>query len=190
MRRNSVVLHTALSPDVVADCLHQSVETTSVSPWSVLLLIRVLVTIASWVTGPPWNDTCRQVMTQVSGKTFRLERRRGTPFSSAFYGSWEAEHGGTKIEGYFRLPSRVLITLRVWLFIMGTMAVIGVVVNMLDLTVKTHFTVDPDVGLTISICLLLLPIGVYLLAQWLGSRRDAGSLAYLEQKLAGTCEDL
>jgi hypothetical protein len=145
--------------------------------------------IASWVAGPPWNDESRQVIRQVNGNTFQLERRRRNPFSSTFYGTWEAEQDGTKIEGYFALPSGVLMGLRISLFLIVSIAVLGVILNLLDLTVKTHFTVDPDVGLTISVCLLLLPIGVYLVAQWLGSWRDAGSLAYLGRKLSAFVKD-
>ncbi|MDR3414026.1 MAG: hypothetical protein P4L87_24210 [Formivibrio sp.] len=189
MPRNRVVLHTGLPPDVVADVLLRSLETKRVPLWQVFWLIGAVVTIAAWVTGPPWDDPSRQVLRQVHGRTFRLQRRHGRPFSPTFYGSWKADRTGTKIEGYFGLSPMTLISLRVWLFTMVIITALGVVLNVLDLTVKTHFTVDPDVGLTISICLMLLSIGGYLLAQWLGSWRDASSLSYLEQKLSAVVED-
>jgi hypothetical protein len=188
MHRNSVVLHSKLAPAVVGDLLQQSVKPKSASPLTFLLLITAVITVVSWVSGAPWNDPSRQEIRQVHGRTFRLERRRGRPFSPSFYGSWEAEHDGTKIEGYFGLPSTVMISLRVWLFMMVTMAVLGVVLNLLDLTIETHFTVDPKIGLALSICFLLLSVVGYLLAQWLGSRRDAGSLAYLRQNLSAYVE--
>jgi len=189
MPRKRVVLHTGLAPDVVADLVLKSLDTKGVPLWQVFWLIRAVVTIAAWVTGPPWDDASRQVLRQVHGRTFRLQRRHGRPFSPTFYGSWQADRAGTKIEGYFGLSPITLISLRVWLFLMVIISALGVVLNVLDLTIKTHFTVDPDVGLTISICLMLLSIGGYLLAQWLGSRRDASSLAYLEQKLSAVVED-
>lgn len=189
MHRKIVLLHTGLNPDVVADALLRSVEPKGVSLWVFLWPIALIVPIVSWITGPSWNDASRQVIRQVQGSTFRLERRRRGPFSSTFYGNWKAEHNGTKIEGYFALPSRVRSGLRVWWFIVAAMALLGVVLNMLDLTVKTHFTVDPNVGLRISILILLFPTGVYLVMEWLGSRTDLGSLAYLEQNFSAMAED-
>jgi hypothetical protein len=168
----------------VANVLIKSLETKRMSLWRVPWFIRAFATVAAWVTGPPWGDASRQVLRQVNGKTFRLERRYGRPFSPAFYGSWRPERAGTKIEGYFGLSPITRISLPVSLFLIVITAAWGVVVNLLDLTVRTHFTIDPDVGLTLSICFMLLSIGGYLLAQWLGSRRDASSLAYLEQKLS------
>jgi hypothetical protein len=184
MPRNRVVLRTGLAPEAVANLLLQSLEPKSVSLWTVFWLSRALVTIAAWVTGPPWGDASRQVLRQVDGMTFRLERRYGRPLSPAFYGSWKPERSGTEIEGYFGLAPRTLISLRVWLATMVIMTVLGIVLNLLDLTKGTHFTVDPDIGLTTSICFMLGSIGGYLLAQWLGSRRDASSIAYLEHKLS------
>lgn len=188
MARKRVVLHTRLNPDVVGDLLVRSVEPKGVSLWLFLWPLAVVVPIVSWMTGPSWNDPARQAIRQVQGRTFRLERRRRGPFSSTFYGSWKAEHNGTKIEGYFALPSRVMTGLRVWWSIVALMAFMGVVLNLLDLTVKSRFTVNPDVGLKISITFLLLSTGIYLSVKWLGSRLDFGSLAYLEQNLSAVPE--
>jgi hypothetical protein len=189
MPRNRVVLYTGLTPDGVAEALVKSLETERVPTWQFFWLVRVGVAIAAWVTGPPWGDASRQVLRQVHGRTFRLERRHGRPFSPAFYGSWQAERAGTKIEGYFGLSPRTLLLNRICLFLLVIMWGLGVLVNLLDLTVGTHLTVDPDVGLTISICFMLTSIGGYLLAQWLGSLRDASSLAYLEQKLSASVDN-
>ena len=183
MPRNTVVLHTGLVPDAVADALLQSVETEAVPQWAVPWFI------APWVTRPAWSGASRQVIRDVHGKTFRLERRDGGRFSSTFYGSWQAEHGGTKIEGYFGLSPLVGKSLRYSLVIMVILTVLGVMLNLLDLTVGTHFTKDPDVGLTLSIFVMLLSFGGYLLAQWLGSRRDVSLLASLEQKLSAFVEN-
>src|SRR6185437_2390321 len=122
----------------------------------------------------------------VSDRTFRLERRHGRPFSPAFYGNCQPDSAGTRIEGYFALPPRAMIGLRVWLVLMVILTALGVVVNVLDLTIRTHFTVDPDVGLTLSIFFMLISIGFYVLERWLGSLRDSGSLAYLEQNVSAS----
>ena len=189
MHRNSVVVHTKLAPNVVGDLLQQSVRPKKPSPWAFLLSIGAVITIVSWVSGPPWNDPSRLEIREVQGRTFRLERRRGRPFSPAFYASWEAEHNGTKIEGYFGLPLRVMISLHVWLFLMVIMWGLGIVLNLLDLTVGTHYTVNPNFGLALSICFLVFSIIGYLVARWFGSRRDAGSLAYLEQNLSAFIQE-
>lgn len=63
-------------------------------------------------------------------------------------------------------------------------AAIGVVLNTLDLTAGTHLTVNPNIGLGISIFLMLSMLGFYLVARRLGSRRDERLLGFLEQTLA------
>ena len=66
------------------------------------------------------------------------------------------------------------------------MGCLGLLLNLLDITVHTHNTVDPKVGLGLSSASLLIVFFGYTLVSWLGSRRDAGSIAFLEQTLAAT----
>jgi hypothetical protein len=64
------------------------------------------------------------------------------------------------------------------------LALLGIVLNTLDLTAGTHFTVDPAVGLGISIFLVLFPLALYLLAHKLGSRQRSELVGFLGQTLA------
>ena len=66
------------------------------------------------------------------------------------------------------------------------LAATGIVLNTFDLTAGTHFTVDPNIGLGISIFLMLFILGLYVVAQRLGSRRDERLLGFLEQTLAAS----
>ena len=181
--RSSIVLYTKLPPDVVDDLLRQEIEAEAPRLFRFIWFVTVPVLLAAWITGPRWNDPSRQVVRKIDGQTFRLERRHRTPFSAAFYGSWQAEVTGTSIGGYFGLPPSVLISVRVWLAFVVFMGSLGIVLNLLDLTVGTHFTIDPRFGLILSSAILLVPLGIYKLAIWLGSRRDLGSIAFIEQKL-------
>ncbi len=79
--------------------------------------------------------------------------------------------------------------LRAWWSIVALMAFMGIVLNLLDLTVKSHFTLNPDIGLKISTAILLLSTGIYLSVKWLGSWLDFGSLAYLERNLSAIPEE-
>jgi hypothetical protein len=72
------------------------------------------------------------------------------------------------------LASLVRLSLRFTLLVIMGLAVAGVVLNSFDLTAGTHFTVDPDVGLAISVFLVLFTMGLYLVAHWLGSRKMRG----------------
>jgi hypothetical protein len=175
MARNSIVLHSALAPEAVADTLLRSIDKEvvlqSVMPWFVRLV---------------WKGGSRQVRGLIDGKTFRLKRWNAWQWSPNFYGKWEADHSGTRIEGHFDLAPLVRWSLRCTLGVIMGLAAIGVALNSLDLTAGTHFTVDPDVGLAISVFLMLFTFGLYLIAHWLGSRQDERLLGFLEQTLAAS----
>src|ERR1700674_4660688 len=96
MAPNAKVLHSALTPEAVADTLLRSLDSEidkgdtlqSLMPWFVRLV---------------WKGGSRQVRGLIDGNTFRLKRRNAWQWSPNFYGKWEAECGGTRIEGYFDL---------------------------------------------------------------------------------------
>lgn len=186
MALNRVVLYSDLTEGTVADVLRRHVEVEGPKPWRFIWIVSVPVFIAAWIKGPGWNDPSRQVVRTLDRRTFRLERRHRVPFSGAFYGSWEAEGTSTKVEGYFGLPPRVLLALRLWSGLMVLMGCLGLLLNLLDITAHTHNTVDPKVGLVLSSAILLIVLCGYGSVSWLGSRRDAGSIAFLEQMLSAT----
>jgi hypothetical protein len=72
------------------------------------------------------------------------------------------------------------------LIVMMGLAVLGIVLNLLDLTAGTHFTKDPDVGLVLSALFVPFCVGFYLFAHRLGSRTGESVLAFLELTLAAS----
>jgi hypothetical protein len=186
MTRATVVLHTKLPFAAVNELLRQGLDASGPRPWRFLWFISIPLLVKAWITGPQWNDPSRQVIRSVDGRMFRLERRHRVPMSASFYGSWEANDTGTKIEGYFALPIRVLYALRGWFIIVAGMGALGVVLNALDLTIGTHFTVDPRFGLILSTVMVLVSTGIYYLAKWIGSRPDAGAIAFIERTLSAS----
>ena len=139
-----------------------------------------------WFVRLVWKGGSREVRGLVDGSTFRLRKWNAWQWSPNFYGMWKADHGGTRIEGHFDLAPIARWSLRLTLAVIMSLAVVGVVLNTLDLTAETHFTIDPNVGLAISIFLMLFAIGLYLVAHWLGSRRDEKLLGFLEKTLAAS----
>ena len=107
-----------------------------------------------------------------------LKRRNARQWSPNSYGKWEADYSGTRIEGYFDLAPPARSSLRFTLVVVMALGVIGIVLNTLDLTAGTHFTVDPDIGLGIILFLVLFTLGFYLVAHRLGSRQDEYLLGF------------
>jgi hypothetical protein len=125
----------------------------------------------------------------VDRNTFRLRKQNGGQYSPNLYAEGEPEYSGTRIEGYFDLAPVVRLSLRFTLVVILGLASLGILLNVLDLTAGTHFTKDPDVGLVLSILLVPFGVGLYLLAQKLGSRPDENLLLFLEQTLAASRVD-
>lgn len=176
MAANPIILHSALAPEVVADTLLRSVDKEFVG----------LRSLMPWFIRLVWKGSSRDVRGFIEGNTFRIKRWNAMQWSPNFYGKWEADCGGSRIEGYFDLAVPVRWSLRLTLVIVMSFAVFGIVLNALDITTGTHFTVDPRVGLGISIFLMLFTGGLFLLAHRLGSRHDKRLLGFLEQTLAAS----
>ena len=176
MAGNPVILHSALTPEAVADILLRSIDKEVVG-------IRSLM---PWFIRLVWKGGSREVHGFIEGNTFRLKRWNAMQWSPNFYGKWEADCGGSRIEGYFDLAPTVRSSLRFTLITVMILAVLGIVLNTLDITAGMHFTVDPKVGLGISIFLILFTGGLFLLAHRLGSRQDKRLLGFVEQTLAAS----
>jgi hypothetical protein len=175
MAAHATVLRSALAPETIADTLLRSIDREV-----------VLQSVMPWFVRMVWKGGSREVRGLVDGNTFRLKNWNAWQWSPNFYGRWEADHSGTRIEGHFDLAPLFKWSLRATLVVIMGLAFVGVVLNTLDLTTGTHFTVDPDVGLAISVFLMLFTIGLYLVARWLGSRQDERLLGFLEKTLAAS----
>ncbi|HET6180687.1 MAG TPA: hypothetical protein VFE61_27460 [Candidatus Sulfotelmatobacter sp.] len=101
-----------------------------------------------------------------------------------FYAKCEPQPGGTRIEGYFAIGPFERGSLRIALIMVLAVAVVGIVLNLLDLMVGTHFTKDPDIGLPLSVLFIPFCFGIHRFAHRLGSGTDEGVLAFLESTLA------
>jgi hypothetical protein len=175
MSRGSVVFHSTLSPGAIADTLQRSIAPEGVprylKPWFVRLVQR--------------GDS-RPVCGTVDSSAFRLRRQAGGQYSPNLYAKWVPENTGTRIEGYFDLAPVVRLAVRLTSIVVLGFAVLGIVLNLLDLKAGTHFTKDPDVGLVLSVLFIPFGIGFFLLAQRLGSRSDETLLSFVELTLAAT----
>jgi hypothetical protein len=177
MAPNTVVLHSALAPEAIGNTLFRSID-------SEIDKGVVLQSLMPWFVRLVWKGGSRQVRGLIDGNTFRLKRRNAWHWSPNLYGKWEAEQGGTRIEGRFDLAPSARLSLRFTAVLLLGFAFIGIVLNTLDLKAGTHFTVDPDIGLWISLLFLPFGPGVYLLAHKIGSRNEKSLLRFLEQTLA------
>jgi hypothetical protein len=86
MGRVMFVLHSALTPDSVAEALTRSIDE---EPWTVF--------------SPSGYRGDRPLLGETSGNTFRVQKRpcSRNDFAPHFYARFGSEHGGTRIEGYF-----------------------------------------------------------------------------------------
>jgi hypothetical protein len=139
-----------------------------------------------WFTRLVWKSGSHEVRGFIEGNTFRIKRWNAMQWSPNFYGKWETDCGGIRIEGYFDLAPTVRRSLRLTLVTVMSLAVLGIVLNTLDITAGTHFTVHSQVGLGISIFLMLLAGGLFLIAHRVGSGKDKRLLEFLEQTLAAS----
>ena len=130
------------------------------------------------------DDPTRPVWGVVETQKFRLRRGSGGVYAPNFYGTWEAQSGGTRIDGYFALGPIERLSLRITLVVMLAFSALGVLLNTVDLTRGTHFTNDPKFGLLLSILLVPFCIGFYVFVQKRGSRSDDRLLAFIETTLA------
>jgi hypothetical protein len=94
------ILHSALAPDAVGDVLRREIDKEQ---WTLFSL--------SGFRGD------RPILGEVNGNSFRLRKRRYSrnDFAGQFYARFEAELGGTKIEGFFDYSRWAKYFMRVWL---------------------------------------------------------------------------
>src|SRR5205823_3877450 len=95
-----VMLHSALAPLALADMIRRSIDQER----------RTLFSFSGYKGSLP-------VIGTVSDRTFRLQKRRfgRNDFSPQFHGEFQAEPGGSRIEGYFDISSWVKVFMRLWL---------------------------------------------------------------------------
>jgi hypothetical protein len=174
MSRTVFVLHSAFSPQSVAEVLGRSIDEEH---WTLFSM--------SGFKGS------RLIIGRVEDNTFRLRKRRYSrnDFAGIFYGRFEPERGGTRIEGHFDMPRWAKYFMRVWLafaVLIGTPIFLG---TLLDIAAhRDYMTGDKWVGLAVPPVLLLCGTVLPQLGRVLGRRDRETILQHIESTLAARLE--
>ena len=174
MSRTVYVFHSTISPQSVVDVLSHSIDREH---WTLYSL--------SGYKGS------RPILGQVEENTFRLRKRRYSrnDFAGDFYGRFEPEQGGTRIEGYFDMPRWAKYFMRIWLagaVLIGTPIFVG---TLLDIaTYGDYMTDNKWVGLVVPPALVLYGTVLPSLGRLLGKRDRQFILRHIQNTLAARLE--
>jgi hypothetical protein len=144
MGRVMYVLHSALTPESVAEALTRSIDEER---WTVF--------------SPSGYRGDRPLLGEVSDNTFRVQKRRWSrnDFAPHFYARFGPEHGGTRIEGYFDTRPWAKYFMWIWL---GFAVLIGTpifIATAIDITTGSyHSNGEAWVGLVVPPALVLFGI--------------------------------
>jgi len=174
MGRTVYVFHAAISPQSVAEVLSHSIDEEH---WT-------LFSLSGYKGGRP-------ILGQVGENTFRLRKRRYSrnDFAGNFYGRFEPEQGGTRIEGYFDMPRWAKYFMRIWLtgaVLIGTPIFVG---TLWDIAIHgDYITGDKWVGLLVPPSLVLYGIVLPSLGRLFGKRDREFILQHIQNTLAARLE--
>jgi hypothetical protein len=98
--KQSVILHSTLTPVARADALHRSIDEER----------RTLFALSGYRGSCP-------VLGEVTESTFRVQKRRywRNDFAPHLYGEFQPEAGGSRIEAHFDMSRWVKTFMRIWL---------------------------------------------------------------------------
>ena len=172
----AVLLHSALAPSTVMDTLRRSIDPEQ----------RTLFSLSGYKGE-------RRVLGEVRESTFRLQKRRYSrnDFAGHFYGTVEAEPGGSRIQGYFDAPRWARYFMRFWLLGAVLCGAPIFVLTLLDvLTGSHHTTGDTWVGLVVPPTLILFGTVLPKVGRVSGRGDRKFMLEFLQQTVAARVEDL
>lgn len=170
----AIVLHSTLTPPAVAAALLNSIDQER----------RTLFSLSGFAGDRP-------VLGEVSGNTFRLQKRRywKNDFAPHFYGRLLPGPGGTRIEGYFDMSPWVRRFMRFWL---AGVVVIGgpiAILALMDMVTGSHrLTGDTRVGLIVPPSMIIFGILLPRCGRLLGRGEESVILGFLEHTLAAQRE--
>jgi hypothetical protein len=173
--RTSLVLHSTLAPNAVADALRRSIDEEQ----------RALFSLTGYRGSSP-------VLGVVTDNTFRLRRRRywRNDFAPCFYGQFRSESGGSRIEAHFDLSPLTRNFMRLWL---GGVTILGgplFVLCLIDLTTGSHYTSgDTRVGLIVFPALILWGFVLPKIGRLFGSGDEQVLSEFVQQTLAARIEE-
>jgi hypothetical protein len=174
MGRIIYVLHSALTPNSIAEALRRSIDEEH---WTLFSL-----------SGYQGN---RPLLGEVGENTFRLQKRRYSrnDLVGHFYARFELEPGGTRIEGHFDAPRWAKYFMRIWLagvVLIGTPIFVETVMDVT--TGSHHVTGDKWVGIIVLPVLVLFGAIGPKIGRFFGKRDRQFILEQLRNTLAARIE--
>jgi hypothetical protein len=141
MSRKVFVLHSSLAPTAVAEAIRRSIDEERWTPFS----------LSGYRGDSP-------LLGEVGKNAFRVQKRKyyRNDFAGQFFGRFEPEAGGTRIEGYFDSPRGARYFIRIWLalaVLIGSPIFVRTVIDVV--TGSHHMSGDKWVGLVVPFVLVL-----------------------------------
>ena len=165
------VLHSALAPEEITEALRRDVEREQ---------------------GAEGLKNMNPLHLQVDQNTFQLRRRRTgrNDFPCLFYGRFEPEPNGTRIEGYFDFPGWTIWFLRIWLGLIVLIAAL-IFLGTLFYAVREHnlLSIATWIGLLIPPALVLVALAIPKIARMLSRKDEQYILQFVQSTLAGQMEE-
>jgi hypothetical protein len=175
MGRTVFVLHSALTPNSVADALRRSIDELHWTPLS--------------LSGCKGN---LPLLGEVGENSFKVQKRKyyRNDFAGQFYARFAPEPGGTRIEGYFDYPRWARYFMRIWLafaVLVGTPILVG---TLSDVVRNSHYmSGDKWVGLILPPVLVLFGTVLPKFGRLLGKRDERFMLEHIQNTLAARIEE-
>jgi len=172
--KSKVVLHSSLPSYAVADTLRCSIDEERITLFSL-----------SGYRGS------RPVLGKVDESTFRLQKRRcyHNSFAPFFYGRFEPEPGGTRIEGYFDMSRRVKYFMWFWLAMVVLIGGQIFLASLKDIVTGSHYIRgDKRMGILIALSMILFGVLLPKIGRFIARGEERFLLEHLQQTLAARME--
>jgi hypothetical protein len=176
MARPTVSLHSGLDPTTVMEALRRSIDPEE----------RTIFSLSGYKGDRP-------VLGEVRENTFRFQKRRYSrnDFAGQFYGTIEAEGGGSRIKGHFDTPRSVKYFMRFWLAFAVLCGVPIFVLTLLDVLAGSHhISGDKWVGLLVPPLLIVFGTVLPKIGRLFGRGDRRFLLEFLQQTVAARVDDL
>jgi hypothetical protein len=174
MGRTVFVLHSALTPNAVADALRRSIDEQRWTPFS--------------LSGCKGN---RPLLGEVCENTFKIQKRKyyRNDFAGQLYARFTPEPSGTRIEAYFDYPRWARYFMRIWLAFAVLVGTPIFVETLSDVVRNSHYTSgDKWVGLIVPPLLVLFGTVLPKFGRLLGKSDERFMLEQIQNTLAARIE--
>jgi hypothetical protein len=171
----SLVLHSTLDPNAVADALRRSIDEER----------RTIFSLTGYYGSSP-------VLGVVTENTFRLRRRRywRNDFAPCFYGQFYSETGGSRIEARFDLSPWTRNFMRLWLAGVTILGAPIFVTCLIDLTTGNHYiSGDAVVGLIVPPAMILWGFVLPKIGRLFGLGDEQALSDFVQEILAARIEE-